>query len=156
MSLYQWPSLLPLPNVNFSGVVDQERIVTRMASGRIRQRLRSTQDRRTADVTFELTGSEYAIFVGVWKHRLNRGLDWFEMNLPTADNTALTLSECRFISDFRDQYVACDNWDVSASLEIKIKTLNDAELSVLLDEEELITNQPGSTSPTVNWDFDEV
>lgn len=154
MALYQWPSLLPLPAYNLSGGVSNNRLVTPMSSGRIRQRNRATSPRRIKQVTFELQGrSQYALFVAVWNENLNNGLDWFEMNYPNADGQSLTLTECRFVSDYSESLVPHENWDISVEMEVVEKPLNAAELAALLDGEELVTNAADPT-PTVDWEVE--
>ena len=118
--MFTWPeTVLPLPSYSFDVDAEFSNIRSKMDSGRVRQRPRFTNELELASVRFELTRVQYAVFKGVWKKKLNNGNDWFTMRLPVANNETLTLSEIRFVSDFKATHRPFQNWDISATIEFK-------------------------------------
>lgn len=111
--------LLPLPSVSFNVGADYSNIKTQMETGRLRLRPRFTREIEAASALFELTRFQYAAWVYFWDNKINRGTDWFNMELPTPNGDQLTLSEVRFISDFKAVYRHNGNWDISATIEFK-------------------------------------
>lgn len=109
--------ILPLPSVNFNVDCQYSNVRTQMDSGRVRQRPRFSRELELAQCTFELTRYEYAAWVAFWDVKINRGNDWFNMDLPTPDGEALTTSKIRFVSDYRAQHVGNGNFNVSATIE---------------------------------------
>lgn len=120
MSLETYPKdLLPLPSVSFNLDSNYSNIQSSMDSGRTRQRRRFSQEHEMASATFDLTRFQYAAWVAFWDIKINRGNDWFNMELPTPNGDRLTLSEVRFVGDYKAQHRANGNWDISVSLEYK-------------------------------------
>lgn len=115
-----WPSSFPLPNTNLAGDVADSTIRTTMDSGRIRQRPRFTQEQRFVNVAWSLTDIQFAVFDGFHKERLNKGADWFNINLPLGNG--VQAQKARFVGGkFKHSYDAHEHWIVTAQLEIENK-----------------------------------
>jgi len=118
-----WPeTILPLPNFNFGVDAQYSNVRSKMDSGRVRQRPRFTEELELADVKFELRKFEYAAFKYFWNNRVNRGNDWFTMHLPLPNGEGLTLTEIRFVADYKATHRAFENWDISTTIEFKAPT----------------------------------
>lgn len=110
-------NVLPLPSINFNVDSQYSNVRTQMDSGRVRQRPRFSRELELAQCTFELTKWEYGAFVAFWDAKINRGNDWFNMNLPTPNGETLTTSKIRFVSDYKAQHVGNGNFNISATIE---------------------------------------
>lgn len=110
-------SVLPLPSASFNVESQYSNVRTQMDSGRVRQRPRYSRELELAKCTFELTRYEYGAFVAFWDTKINRGNDWFNMDLPTPDGEKLTTSKVRFVSDYTAQHMGDGNFNVSATIE---------------------------------------
>lgn len=123
---------LPLPSVDLSGKIEQTTIRTKMESGRVRQRRRFTSGWRTISVTWELTDAEFALFQGVYKHKLSDGADFFDIILPLGDD--LDTYSARFTGEgYSYSYKNVMHWRVSAQLECDIgSVLTEAEVDAIL------------------------
>ena len=118
--MIDWPeNLVPLPSFNFNVDVEFSNVRSKMDSGRVRQRPRFTRPLELVKVRFELNQQQYAYFKAIYQYSLNQGNDWFNMRLPVPNNGDLTLSEVRFVSDFKANHRAVGNWTITATLEFK-------------------------------------
>ena len=133
--MFNWPeNILPLPSYNFNVTHDASTLRTKLETGRTLQRKRYSGENETANVKFDLTQQEYALFKGVWVSMLNQGADWFTMRLPIADGADLTETDVRFITDYKATHMPVGNWDITASIEFKeTGSLSPEAINFLID-----------------------
>lgn len=136
--MFTWPeNIIPLPSFNFDIDVEFSNIRSKMESGRVRQRPRFSRALELGSVRFELTKQEFAWFKAAWVHKLNNGNDWFTMRLPIGNGANLTLSEIRFVSDFKANHRPVGNWDISATVEFKeTETVSEGEFDLAVKFED--------------------
>lgn len=120
MSYESYPStLLPNPQVNFRGAIQQNVIRTKMDSGRYRARRRFTRELREYRVSWQFSDDQYGVFQSWLLHKLNGGADWFNISLPLSGQGFQTvlarISEGQYTASHENVLY----WVVSAALEVE-------------------------------------
>jgi len=125
---------LPAPDLNFQPSYNNAR--TRMDSGRERVRPRTTEPVLKSPASFQLTKDQYSYFVGVWRHKLSNGTDWFTMRLPQPNGQTLTMRQVRFVGDYTAAHITFENWNISVDLELYVESViteDELDLAILYD-----------------------
>lgn len=113
-----FPEQFPLPTTALSADEQANAIRTRMDSGTVRQRRRFTTEMLAADVTWELTDEETALFIAFHRYKLNLGSDWFTMLLPLGGG--VQVHTVRIIDgQFSQKYVDVGRWEISCKLDVQ-------------------------------------
>lgn len=111
-----WPTYLPNPSTSFKIGSTPTLERTKMASGYIRQRLKSKINYESYQVSWELDDDEFELFKGIVNNYLEFGTAWFNMELPLGGGFKKVAA--RIINGkYTANYTAHMNWKVTASLE---------------------------------------
>lgn len=115
MSDINWPPFLPLPSISLSADMATPTAITAMETGRVRARRRFEGLRKTFNVSWEFSLTEYDIFVAFFNHAINGGVTVFNLTVPGIEG--LAPQAVRFASSgFREMYVPHERWMVQATL----------------------------------------
>ncbi len=109
---------LPAPTVSFNGNTAGSTIRTQMESGRVRQRSRFTRETRLYSVNWEMSDFQYGLFQSFVLYQINRGADWFNIDLPVGGEGMRTVSARIVDGKYSGAHVPVMNWNVSAQLEV--------------------------------------
>jgi hypothetical protein len=113
-----WPStVLPLPQLEFSGQNESNAIRTVMASGRIRQRRRFSLDLKTMNVSWLMNEQQFHIFQSWVYLKVAGGSDWFELDLNLGNGLVTYL--VRMVEGKYAFSLRSPNFSVTTTLEIE-------------------------------------
>lgn len=132
---FDWSTTdLPNPSIDYNGRIESSVIRTKMDSGRIRQRRRFTSGLRTLDVVWLFTDEQFALFQGVWHHKLFSGADFIDNFTLAIGESLAQYDEVRFVGDgYTHNYVPHMQWRVRAKIEIpNVSPLSEAEVDAAL------------------------
>ena len=128
-----WPDVLPLPNFSLTGENVPSVVRKETDDGRTRQRQRFTGEVETFAVEFNFDNTEFAIFRGLWKHRLNGGTSWFNIRMPVGAFEEFTTVAVRFTKGYGRTYQPHMRWLVRCELELfDNAVINEDALALLL------------------------
>lgn len=112
-----WPSVLPLPSLDYTSKNEPTTIRTQMASGRVRQRRRFTSDMKTQSLRIRLTEDQYGLFQSFVFYKLNGGNDFFQLTL--LGGQGLQLYNVRLINGEYTAKLNHPHWDVTANVDVE-------------------------------------
>lgn len=116
-----WPATLPAPLINGYGVNPIDMVArTTMEAGNTKSRRRSLARRDIVPVSWKMTDAEMAIF-RTWfdePTEADGGAGWFDVSLLLGNGGSQTV-EARFSGIWQAKMVGAQNWEASASLEVR-------------------------------------
>lgn len=79
--MFTWPTdaVLPFPDINFAGSLDDNALRISMDDGQTRQRRKFTEARMVYNVQWTFSNFQLALFRSILKHKLNDGTEAFNM-----------------------------------------------------------------------------
>ncbi len=112
-----WPATLPLPKIDFSGVLRNSTLASPPESAAIARRSRFQRVYSTLSVAWVLTPAQNAIFSDFFLNDLGNGTAQFQIELLYPSNSVLTWWAARFGAGYQASY---DDgfWTIQASLEL--------------------------------------
>lgn len=128
-----YPSeVLPLPLLASFGYEHGNSIVrTEMDSGAARQRRRFLNAPSLMRATWSLLDDEFALLEGWLMHQVSDGADWFQM--PVKTPLGMVSYDVRFTkAPGRIRPVSHNRWEVGAELEVRRRSVLDADLVAVL------------------------
>jgi hypothetical protein len=113
-----FPPNLPKPNIdNYGGVQDLAFIRTEMEAGSMRQRQRYTATNHQMTMSWLFRASEMAIFKTFFDTTINKGADFFTMELDVGDG--FQTYDTRFTAPYQYTFVQGNHWSVSINVEVR-------------------------------------
>lgn len=113
-----FPATLPKPLIeNYGGTQDQAFIRTEMEAGSVRQRQRFSAANHQLNMSWFLTDIEMATFKTFFDTTINRGSDWFTMNLNVGNGFADY--DTRFTKPYEYSRIEGHYWRINASAEVR-------------------------------------
>ena len=128
-----WPSKFPKPTLRFSGKVGNSTMVSKMDTGRQRQRRRFTSEIRTYSAAWEMTTVQFDAFQSWVKYKLHNGADSFMIDLPVG-GTAFKTVEAKMVQGlYTWDNVGVMTWNVKATLLVEdALVMSEANLNTYL------------------------
>lgn len=114
----KWPSFLPNPSTSFKLSADANAQRTKMTSGYVRQRPLSPLSVYGANISWEFEDAEFEAFKAFIEYGINKGLDWFECDIPVGDK--LTTHKVRIVGGkYKANYIHHMNWRVTITADVQ-------------------------------------
>lgn len=115
-----WPSTLPTPlQSSYQGDTGVNVQRTDFDAGPARQRMRYGDSPHDLSVGWKFKPDEMQIFKSFWEIDINKGTDWFLMDLQLG--SGLLNYEVRFIGGkYQYQLLPGNNWQVSAKFDVRV------------------------------------
>jgi len=132
MSMTAWPSALPLPLMDYSGLPLHVTLASKLSNPKIQRRRRFHASVVGASVQWVLSISEYEAFKAFFLDTLGNGASLFLIELRYPRATDLTEWMVRFTSSYAADYQD-GNWVVEADLDIVRLSLAGADPSPIID-----------------------
>ena len=129
-STINWPAGLPLPSAYVSGYLSAPVAGTRFEAGKTRMRRRFSGLRKTWNVSWDFTMTEYEAFLAFFNHTVDAGTAYFNLTLPV--DSEMTPQVVRMMDGgFQERYIPHMRMIVEATLESEpINTASEAWLFV--------------------------
>ena len=126
-------SFLPAVTAGLGTQVKPSVIRTNFDGGKTRQRMRFETRPEIFNANWEMTDAQFEIFEAWVRTKLNRGNDWFNIDLP-AGKQGFTTVLARFVGGrYSRTHFGVFDWKVSAQLEIEDEYgLTETELDAIL------------------------
>lgn len=114
-----WPSTLPKPLLAGNQLDAGSNVLrTEFDAGAARQRLRYGDTQDALAVSWRFKSPEMAIFKAFWSADINKGTDWFLMDMDIGDG--LNSYEVRFIGGkYQSSQLSKSIWHVSANFDVR-------------------------------------
>jgi hypothetical protein len=114
-----FPISLPTPTVSgYQGKAGANVQRTDFDAGPARQRLRYGTAPDEVSVSWKLKDAEFVTFKEFWRDEINKGTDYFLMDLPMGGGIAT--HEVRFVGGgYEYQILPGTNWQVTAKLDVR-------------------------------------
>lgn len=137
-----YPSQLPLPMQQGYAIQHQSPFMrTEMQSGRARQRRTFTSVPSAVSAEWFFTTGECQLFE-IWfasSFGADDGAAWFQMRLQTP--IGIKEYDCRFSEMYQGpRLVAFDNWQISATIEIRERQLASSDYAIIVPEYILLSD----------------